>query len=1114
MLSITQSHNMDDLFTELCLFLGAKTNNPFQALTVLVPSLAVGRWLTYEWATQFGVCANVNAEYPANFMWDSFGKIVPETPKSAILSPEAMQWRLFAELANLPNEPIYQVLQRYLERTPQPLLGRWQLAGRIAEVFGHYRNYRRDWLALWRDGKFIDSPQEKPFRHQEWQAALWQKLFAEEHHQQGHLLSEFQQQLQAKPHLRQRLPQQLAVFTTVRLPPNELDFFRVLSQFVEVKFFHLNPCGQYWADIVDERWLAKMKARQSKRMNVYDKGHPLLTAWGKQLRDTFRLLSELSGGEQENDWQDIFPEITPTHLLSTLQHSIHEMQHEEQATWQLAPDDDSIQIHSCHSLTRQLEVLHDKLLDLFKDDSSLKPQDIVVMLPDVASASGAIEAVFGTVAEERRIAWQLTGVASPEENSLWRAFDGLYQLTQGRLTQSEFIDWLSLAPVMAYYKLAAEDLEQCVLLLEQAAVYRCLDGQHRAQVTGDSSDIDVVHTFLFGLERLLLATVLPPDYQQTYAGIQPVAHIEAGSFELIGTLTQAVSDLAARRTWLQQRQATSVGLQLLQQDLQTFFIAQVGTRAWENLNKAIEEMRSTAQASTIDETVPLSLLLHDLHQRMEASAPGAVPGGVVHFSRLGALRLLPYRVVCILGLEDTAYPRREIPNEFDLLAQDQHPRAGDRSRRDDDKGVFLEALMSAQDHLLLFYNGFSNNQAAVFPPSTMINQLVDYLGRRVIGGKSLIQRQCWFKHRLQPFSPQYFQQAANNKDEEKAFADTKPSYAAEWLSAAQAVVELPVALSHFVNATVPIDDNSHNQTLSLDVLHRFYQHPAKYFLSKQLKLHIEELSEHHADEEPLRLDHFAKWQLRTELLTTEKTPYLQLRASGQLPVGVIGEVYCQQSQDALQQLKTALRLCQRDVVNERVELVLTASKTSAMESRPILLTASLAPISEPYQLGYVVSKLSAKHLLRAWFQHLTWQAAGANAKTIWLFLNEVWLFAPLPKLQAENYLQVWLHYYQQGLQRPLLLAVESALEFANVLNNPKKSEDDAVFAASKKWSEEVQDSYWRQVVPENQRETLPIEFAKWVDELYVPILEQGKKIKWLELSQELPQELAQEAHHD
>jgi exodeoxyribonuclease V gamma subunit len=100
-------------------------------------------------------------------------------------------------------------------------------------------------------------------------SGLVAKLFAEEHHQQGHLLQQFEQQLQRSTSLSPTLPQQLAVFTTVRLPPNELDFFRVLSQFVEVQFFHLNPCGQYWADIVDERWLAKMKARQSKRMNGF-----------------------------------------------------------------------------------------------------------------------------------------------------------------------------------------------------------------------------------------------------------------------------------------------------------------------------------------------------------------------------------------------------------------------------------------------------------------------------------------------------------------------------------------------------------------------------------------------------------------------------------------------------------------------------------------------------------------------------------------------------------------------------------------------------------------------------------------------------------------------------
>ena len=48
MLSIYQSHNLSDLFKHLALFLGQKQQNPFQPLTILVPSLAVGRWVQYE----------------------------------------------------------------------------------------------------------------------------------------------------------------------------------------------------------------------------------------------------------------------------------------------------------------------------------------------------------------------------------------------------------------------------------------------------------------------------------------------------------------------------------------------------------------------------------------------------------------------------------------------------------------------------------------------------------------------------------------------------------------------------------------------------------------------------------------------------------------------------------------------------------------------------------------------------------------------------------------------------------------------------------------------------------------------------------------------------------
>lgn len=1083
MLSIYQSHHLDNLFMQLAQFLGRKQDNPFQPLTILVPSLGIGRWLTYEWARVFGVCVNVNTEFPASFMWECFGKIVPETPKSPILSPQAMHWRLFTALENLPNDEIYQVLHRYLERNPQPLVGRWQLAGRIAEVFGYYRTYRRDWLALWRLGQLVN----KPFRHQEWQAALWQQLFAEEHHQQGYLLKQFYRQLKNQPHLLKRLPQRLAIFTTVRLPPHELEFFKVLSLFIDIHFYHFNPSGQYWADSVDEKWLAKMQVKQPTRMALYDKGHPLLTAWGKQHRDTFRLLSQLSGGEQDNDWLDIFPEIPVKHLLAQLQDSIHRLDHIEEATWTIDKNDKSIQIHSCHSLTRQLEVLHDTLLHLFAKEPSLKPQDVVVMLPDIASASGAIEAVFGTVSKQRYIPWQLTGVASVAENSLWRAFEGLYSLSQERFALSAFIDWLSLTPVLTYYALVAEDIERCVILLEKAAVYRSLDGQHRAQITGDNTDTDDVHTFLFGLERLLLATVLPSDYQELYAGIQVVADIEASDFALIGVLCQAVSDIAERRHTWQQRQTAIQGLAQLQADLLKFFVGQVGTRAWESLSKAMDDLQETLNISPIAEPIPLSLLLADLQQRVAASAPGAVPGGVVHFSRLGSLRLLPYKVIAMLGLEDTAFPRREQNNEFDLLNQDDQPRAGDRSRRDDDKAMFLENLMTAEEHLLLFYNGFSHHSATQFPPSSLISQLLDYLSRRVIGGKTEVEKHCCHFHRLQAFSPSYFG-AVSDKN-------LAASFAQEWLPAAQSVLTTSVVPSCFVNTQLTVDESL--KQLNLVNLFRFYQHPAKYFLSQQAKLHIQTLQDQHRDEEPLRLDNLAKWQLRHQLVDAQQVSLAQFRASGQLPVGVIGEVYCQQSVRDLQPLKQAIHAYQLDYKKLHYLLAITDEHGKTWQ-----ISAHLPPLNIPYQLEYIVSKCRDKHLLNAWLNHLLWQLAGANRPTYWLFLDQAYGFEPIPRLQAEHYVQLYYRYWQQGLQQPLLLSVEAAFAYMAKLNG--KQADDATKAALKKWTEQiVDDVYWRQVLPETEREQLPNEFITQAVEVYQPLFTHGKALKWSELTQEI-----------
>ena len=158
----------------------------------------------------------------------------------------------------------------------------------------------------------------------------------------------------------------------------------------------------------------------------------------------------------------------------------------------------------------------------------------------------------------------------------------------------------------------------------------------------------------------------------------------------------------------------------------------------------------------------------------------------------------------------------------------------------------------------------------------------------------------------------------------------------------------------------------------------------------------------------------------------------------------------------------------------------------------------LPAADEPYQLDYVVSKFSGKYLVRAWLMHLAWQCSGAFRPTYWLFLDQPWQFQPLVRLQAEQYLQHWLSGFYRGLQQPLLLAVESALVYAQHLVKGK-NEDEVRLAALKKWREESNDVFWRQVLPEHERDYLPRDFAGLAQSLYLPLLEHGARIKWAQL---------------
>lgn len=104
--------------------------------------------------------------------------------------------------------------------------------------------------------------------------------------------------------------------------------------------------------------------------------------------------------------------------------------------------------------------------------------------------------------------------------------------------------------------------------------------------------------------------------------------------------------------------------------------------------------------------------------------------GQINFCTLMPMRSIPFKVVCLLGMNDGVYPRTLPPLGFDLMAQ--QVKRGDRSRRDDDRYLFTEAILSAQQRLYISFIGRSIQDNSLRYPSVLVTELLEVHGAKLL----------------------------------------------------------------------------------------------------------------------------------------------------------------------------------------------------------------------------------------------------------------------------------------------------------------------------------------------------------------------------------------------
>ncbi len=1012
MLHVHHGNRMETLADRLAERLAQAPGHPLQPQVVMVQNPGMAHWLSLAIAARRGVAANLDFPLPGNFIWRVFQAQWPGLPKHSAFDCAVLSWRILALLPRLSGEDGCAELDRYLWGD-DPLRS-YQLACRIAQVFDHYLVYRPHWLLAWEQGE-----------ETHWQARLWRLLVADvQYPHRAQLLARFHGHCEAGLLTTEGLPSCVSAFGLSTLAPAYLGVLARLAERLDVHLFLLNPSDAYWGDIEDERMLARRRARWRKQglsdaSAYYAPGHPLLASWGRQVREFFDLLLDWNADDHPH-----FQVPAADSLLGRLQADMLQLDSEAPA----APleRDNSIQFHACHSPLREVQVLHDQLLALFEQDPDLSPHDVVVMAPDIERYAPYVDAVFAAAPEARRISWTIADRPQGVLHPLRQACLALLDLPQSRLPVSEILTLLELPAVCARFNLDAEELLQARRAIIEGGVRWGLDEEDRHALGLGALPHN---TWRFGLMRMLLGYALGQDDATDYAGVLPYPAVGRGAQAAwIGQLAQFVEALAELRDALRGPHPPQIWQQVVNQLLALFQPQdEEDSQVLEGLREVMANWLRQLACASYEQAVERSVLKAYLHAHLaEPAGARHFMTGAVTFCALQPMRSIPFRVVCLLGMNEGEFPRRQTPLGFDLMAA--KPRPGDRHPRDEDRQLFLEALLSARQVFYLSHVGRSIRDNSLRLPSVLVSELLDALGPYV--GEDQAQA-LTIQHPMQPFSASYQAQAP------RLF-----TYAAEWFEGAPAADGGPFAASALTPP--PLAE------LSLDQLRRCLAHPVKYFLQERLGVRFQGEVAPPVDEESFKLDGLTRYQLREQLLTRRlaaadpQREQAWLVSAGGLPYGVFGELAYEQLAAEVEVFVGKLRkLPMVDHLARPLEVDLGLPE--------VRLTGWLARLTPQGLFEYRLGKIKAKHRLALWLEHLVLNAlapAGVAPCSHFLGENEGLRLAPVD--DPLTHLHELAQLYQTSLSRPLPLFLETSYAYACELRK-NGDEGKARQAAYKCW---------------------------------------------------------------
>jgi exodeoxyribonuclease V gamma subunit len=1052
-LLIHRAERADRLSEGLGEVLSEPLDDPFAIEIVCVPTRGVERWLAQRLSHQLGtavdsddgVCAAVDFCSPRRLIARALDGI--NTVGEDQWQPGRAVWPLLRVIEEARGESWLDLLWSYLgdrrrgpgtaadehedEDTKAQVRGdrRWSIARHLAGLFAGYGSSRPAMIHRWLAGDDVDGSGRPLPLDRAWQAELWRRLRADiGTPSPAERIRTATAELADSP-AGTDLPSRLSLFGATRIDPDHLLVLRALAGHRDVHLWLPHPSPALWDRIATATVDTPVLGSRAATPTAAAAEHRLLGYLGRDARELQLMLAASAGepvGVQVSDTVLPRSDPPPDHLLGWLQRDIAGNRPpapiEERPVLRVA--DRSVELHASHGPDRQVEVLRELLVGLLADDSTLEPRDIVVMCPDIETYAPLIAASFGLDVKDseaehpgHRLRVRLADRSLRQLNPLLSTVSRLVALADSRMEASALLDLCSWSPVARKFTFSADDIDRLHDLVPRSGVRWGLDAEHRAR---DGMAEFAQNTWSAGLDRLLLGVAMDESEERFIGTALPLDDVDSSDVDLIGRLAECVDRIRTITDSFAVAKSLPAWCEEFKRAIE--LLTSVTTAEGWQIGHAYAEISALAGAASDSGEQPVELGLAEVSALLADAFRGRASRanfrtGTLTICTMLPMRSVPHRVVCLLGVDDGVFPRHAQLDGDDILALD--PWISDRDPRSEDRQLMLDAIMAAQDHLLVVYAGLDPRTGAKRPPAVPIGELLDCLDQTVRTESGVPARSMIItEHPLQPFDARNFRAAESGP----AFSFDRAS----WRGAVAAGGPRREPVTTFGSGPLP---KVEQVSLGLDELMRFYNHPLRALLRDRAGFGLREEEDRSTEQIPIGLTGLDRWAVGDRLLRRslsgldlERLTAAEWRR-GRLPPRRLGEIALAEVADSVRELDAAAAPYLEGTADRR---------DVALQLGNQLLSGTVARLHGQHVVRVSFSMLTARQRLSAWIELLALTAAHPDVewRAIVLGRGGQSLLGPVDGAWARLVLGDLVELRRTGLSEPLPFAPRTSYEYA------------------------------------------------------------------------------------